>query len=74
MIHAGILGYIHPNTYEAFVMVLGGRTKEEAKKIVDKIYFEQYGVTREEGQRQVEEEAKNFKWTVKPYDGSWKNE
>jgi len=49
-------------------MIYNKITRKEAKKLVDKMYLEQYGVSREEHRRQLEEEMKNLKWEGTPYD------
>lgn len=59
------IAYVSPYTYESFLMVLQNLSREEAKKVVDKIYFDQYGVSREEYAKQLQEEFKNLKWGTK---------
>ena len=59
---------INPYDYESLLMIYNKITRKEAKKLVDKMYLEQYGVTREEHQRQLEEELKNFKLEGFKYD------
>lgn len=58
---------IHPSTYEALLIGLCNCTKEEAKKIVDKLYIEQYGISREEHRKQIEKEWHEFDWTGRKF-------
>lgn len=60
--------FISANTYEALLITLGGLSKEKAKKIVDKLYLEQHGISREEFRKQSKERLENCKWESKPYD------
>ena len=52
---------LHPQEYEDLLVVLGGYTREKAKKIVDEMYEKQYGQTREEAARESEEFFVNSK-------------
>jgi hypothetical protein len=53
---------INPYDYESLLMIYNKITRKQAKKLVDKMYLEQYGVTREEHRKQSEEFWKNFDW------------
>jgi len=66
-----MLGFpIHPKAYEDLLVYMGNMTREKAKEVVDKLYLEQYGISREERAKQLEEEWKNLKWETVPYDAN----
>lgn len=70
MIGEYIISY---ESYLALVQVLGGHSKKEAKRIVDKMYFKEHGCTREEHVARIHEEYRiwaenNDPWRCIPYE------
>jgi len=53
---------ISPNDLEAYLMTINNISKEAAKKIVDEMYKERYGISREEHRQQLQ-----GTWMTKPF-------